>query len=58
MNDNVTPLPSDHHGRFVQIQIPVTFATLTAWDGASWEGAQPENGFREGGWYADTFRVR
>lgn len=50
--------PSDHHGRFVQIQIPVTFATLTAWDGASWEGAQPENGFREGGWYADTFRVR
>lgn len=50
--------PSDHHGRFVQIQIPVTFATLTAWDGASWEGAQPENGFRAGGWYADTFRMR
>ncbi|WP_081135482.1 hypothetical protein [Halomonas sp. BC2] len=37
--------PSDHHGRFVQLQIPVTFSTLTAWDGASWEGAQPPNGF-------------
>lgn len=37
--------PSDRYGRFVQIQIPVTFATLTAWDGAGWQGAQPQNGF-------------
>jgi hypothetical protein len=37
--------PSDKYGRFVQIQIPVTFATLTAWDGAGWQGAQPQNGF-------------
>lgn len=37
--------PSDKYGRFVQMQIPVTFATLTAWDGAGWQGAQPQNGF-------------
>jgi len=37
--------PSDKLGRFVQMQIPVTFATLTAWDGQGWQGAQPQNGF-------------
>ena len=37
--------PSDKYGRFVQMQIPVTFATLTAWDGQGWQGAQPQNGF-------------
>lgn len=36
--------PSDRHGRFVQLQIPVTFSTLTAWDGASWQGAKPAGG--------------
>ena len=37
--------PSDKLGRFVQMQIPVTFSSLTAWDGAGWQGAQPQNGF-------------
>jgi len=32
--------PSDEFGRFVQLQLPVTFATLTAWDGNDWYNAK------------------
>nr|WP_015077953.1 hypothetical protein [Halomonas sp. ZM3]AFW03490.1 hypothetical protein [Halomonas sp. ZM3] len=32
--------PSDKYGRFVQIQLPVTFATLTAWDRRDWEDSR------------------
>ena len=28
--------PIDKLGRFVQLAVPVTFSTLTAWDGADW----------------------
>ena len=37
--------PSDKYGRFVQLQIPITFSSLTAWDGQGWQGAQPQNVF-------------
>ncbi|WP_295885033.1 hypothetical protein [uncultured Thiohalocapsa sp.] len=30
--------PSDEHGRFVQMQVPLTIATLTAIDGSDWMG--------------------
>jgi hypothetical protein len=30
--------PSDEHGRFVQIQVPLTISTLAAIDGADWMG--------------------
>jgi len=40
--------PSDRFGRFVQIQIPITFATLTAWDGADWYNAKGPNGSSSG----------
>lgn len=35
--------PSDRYGRFVQIQLPVTLASLTAMDGADW--AATKRGF-------------
>lgn len=31
--------PIDKLGRFVQLAVPVTFSTLTAWDGADWAAA-------------------
>ncbi|MHA3026732.1 hypothetical protein [Chromohalobacter israelensis] len=48
--------PSDKAGRFIELQLPVTFATLTGWDGSSWEGAQPPNGFNvnHGGLYGNV----
>lgn len=32
--------PSDKYGRFVQLQLPVTLSTLTAWDGRDWENSR------------------
>lgn len=32
--------PSDKFGRFVQLQLPVTFSTLTAWDRRDWENSR------------------
>lgn len=32
--------PSDRYGRFVQIQLPVTLSSLTAWDRRDWENSR------------------